>query len=130
VKNKGSGILFVFQDSIFLLQNNKGIWEIPGGKKDAKESFLQAAQRETFEEVGICPKFNLIGKYIYENNKNKFKIFIGTIPAKFPVKISDEHIRGKWFNIKKLPQYLHKKILGAIDLIKNSFSTGDNINAI
>ncbi len=130
MKNKGSGILFFCKNNVFLLQNNKGIWEIPGGKRDRGESFLSTAQRETFEEIGKCPEFKLVGKYIYENGKNKFKIFIGHVDNKFTPKLSDEHMDAQWFNIKKLPQQLHKKILGAIDLLNNNISASDNINAV
>lgn len=130
MKNKGSGILFFCKNNIFLLQNNKKIWEIPGGKKDEGESFLHAAQRETFEEIGKCPEFELFGKYLYENGKNKFKIFIGNVNHKFSFVLSDEHTQGKWFNIKKLPQHIHKKILGAIILLSKKLSTSNNVNAV
>ena len=130
MKNKGSGILFVFKNNILLLKNNKGVWEIPGGKRDAGESFLHTAQRETYEETGHRPIFKLIGKYTYDNGKNKFKIFIGRVEKKFPIKLSTEHAQWKWFNIKKLPQHLHKKILGAIELVIKNLSSSDNINAI
>jgi 8-oxo-dGTP diphosphatase len=130
-KNEGAGIIFIHDDKILLLQNDKGLWEIPGGKKNKGEKFLEAAIRETAEEIGYCPEFKKIGYYIHENNKNKFKIYFGLVDSKFECKISDEHIDWKWANIDKLPQQLlHVKVAGAIKFLNKNKLTFNNIDAV
>ncbi len=129
-KNKGSGILFVCGDKVLLLQNNKGIWEIPGGKKEPDENYLETAKRETWEEIGKCPTFLLIGKYLFLTKKNKFKIYIGLVKNKFTCLLSDEHERFEWFDVNDLPQPLHAKVAGALDMLKKHLSTCDNVDAI
>jgi len=129
-KNEGAGILFICSDDILLLQNDAGIWEIPGGKKNKGEKFLETAIRETVEEIGHCPKLKKIGYYIHETDKNKFKIYFGLVDSKFKCKISDEHIDWKWCPINNLPQPLHAKVTGAIKFLKKNQLTINNIDAI
>ena len=56
MKTYSAGIAIVFKDKLLLAhptgQNNK-MWGIPKGKIEKGESYLQAAIRETEEEVGI-----------------------------------------------------------------------------
>ena len=129
-KNKGAGILFVYENKVLLLQNNKGIWEIPGGKKELCEDYLQTAKRETWEEIGTCPSFLLMGKYIFLNKNNKFKIFIGLVQKKFTCLLSDEHQAFKWCDINNLPQPLHLKVAGVLEMLRKYLSPCDNIDAI
>lgn len=128
-KNKGAGIIFLHNDKVLLLKSSKNIWEIPGGRKESGENFLDAARRETLEEIGSCPSFKLIGKYIYENDKNKYKIYFGVVDKKFKCKISDEHEDWGWFNLKNLPQPLHVKVVGALKMLEN-FLVCNNIDSI
>ncbi|WP_028116193.1 8-oxo-dGTP diphosphatase MutT [Ferrimonas senticii] len=60
-------IAVVFQDNHVLValrhpeQHQGGLWEFPGGKVEANETFAQAAIRELAEEVGvIAPSAELI----------------------------------------------------------------------
>jgi len=129
-KNKGAGILFICDDKVLLMQNKKGLWEIPGGKREKGEKSLDAARRETHEECGICPSFGLIGSYIFENLKNKYKIFFAKVKNKFNCEISDEHSKYGWFNIKKLPQPVHNKVTGALKFLNKNELALDNVNAI
>jgi 8-oxo-dGTP pyrophosphatase MutT (NUDIX family) len=129
-KNKGAGILFVCDNEVLLLQNKKGIWEIPGGKKEKGEKYLDAARRETSEECSMSPAFLMVGNYTFENLKNKYKIYFAKINKKFNCKISNEHSNFKWFDLKKLPQPLHVKVIEALDFLKNNSLALDNINAV
>lgn len=119
-KNVGSGIIFISDRDILLVQNKKGSWEIPGGRRDADEKLLDTARRETMEELGKCPSFKKIGYYVSEKPKYKFKIFFGIVRDKFKCVLSDEHSDYKWYNIKNLPQNLHPKIVGAVKFLKKS----------
>lgn len=78
-------------------KNNRNIWTVPGGEVDykAKEQFLDAAIRETKEEVDIAIdpiKAQLIDvKISYAEGDNPYKkhgifILVATCIALFPVK--------------------------------------------
>lgn len=119
-KNVGAGIIFLVNNEILLLKNHKGIWEIPGGKKEPREKLLNTARRETSEEIGYCPEFKKIGYFVSEKQNHKFKIYFGVVKSKFKCKLSHEHQDCAWFNVKKLPHNLHPKIVGAIEFLKKS----------
>lgn len=119
-KNVGAGIIFLADKNILLLQNHKGIWEIPGGKKEPEEKLLDTARRETAEEIGSCPKFQKIGYFVSEKQNHKFKIYFGIVKTKFKCKLSHEHQDCGWFHIKNLPHKLHPKIVGAIKFLDDS----------
>jgi 8-oxo-dGTP pyrophosphatase MutT (NUDIX family) len=122
VKNKGAGVIFLCNQDVLLLKNPKNVWEIPGGKKDLKEKYALAAKRETKEEIGKWPGGKIVAKFLYEDHKNKFKIYVVFVPEKFLCSLSDEHKSYNWFDIKKLPQNIHKKILGSLDILKNKIN--------
>ena len=41
------------QGQILVLQNHKGYWDIPGGRMDSGETFLETLSRELSEEAGL-----------------------------------------------------------------------------
>lgn len=118
MKNRGAGFLFMHGDKILLLKKTgKNLWDIPGGHKESKESFLDAAKRETIEEIGLLPDFTKLGFFLSESKKYKFKIYFAKVSNLFSCIISQEHESWDWFDINKLPHKLHKKIRGAIEFI-------------
>lgn len=128
-KCKGSGIIFICQNKVLLIQNNRGIWEIPGGRKEFNESYLQAAKRETLEEVGWCPYMDVSGEYTYHGKKTKYKVYYVVLDYAFKCNLSKEHINWKWFSLDKLPVRMNKKIIDALGFLQ-TISSSDNINTI
>ena len=68
---KNSAGLVIIKDKKILLchptnANWNGTYSIPKGNLEANETKLQAAIRETYEEVGIIIPENIIGKQEYE----------------------------------------------------------------
>ena len=121
MKNLGAGFIFIYKERILLLKkSDKDVWDIPGGRKQRKETYLQAATRETIEEIGVIPNFEKVGFYFREDKNNKYKIFYAKVVNPFKCFLSDEHEDYDWFPIKKLPQKLHKKISEAIDYLIES----------
>lgn len=122
IKNQGAGFLFYTSDSVLLLLKAKNLlWEIPGGKKKQNEKHIEAAKRETKEEIGKLPKHTRTGFQLIETDKHEFKIYFGKVLKKFSCKISDEHLKWKWIKIDKLKDYkLHPKVEKAVQFIKNT----------
>jgi len=123
MKKKGAGIIFICGEEILLLQKFKGIWEIPGGRKEKNEKYLNTARRETREECSICPEFKMIGNYIFENLKNKYVIYFAKVEEKFSCNLSNEHVNFKWFNIKNLPKNIHAKITDAVTFLAHNWTS-------
>jgi len=108
---------------LILLRNpNKkfgNIWEFPKGKVKENESFLEALEREVFEEIGF--KFN---------SSEYKKIFVGSIPLSnsytlniytifitedFKIKLSEEHVEYRWVNLDNLNKVnIDKRLLPII----------------
>jgi 8-oxo-dGTP pyrophosphatase MutT (NUDIX family) len=119
MKNKGAGFLFMHGDKVLLLKKrNKNLWDIPGGHKEPKESFIEAAKRESKEEIGKLPKYKKAGYSLSESKKYKFKIYFAEVDKLFSCELSEEHESWGWFNIKNLPHKLHKKIRGAVQFLQ------------
>jgi len=84
-----------------------GLWTFPGGKVNKKESFIEAAQREVFEETGVR-MLNPVFVGSYKSNKNYkndvVKIYSGnsdtTIIKTDPIEIKE----AAWFNRDNIPQ--------------------------
>ena len=129
-KTKGSGIIFICQNRVLLLQSPRGIWEIPGGKKNFTESYVQAAKRETLEEIGWCPCIDIAGEYTCEGKKTKYKVFYVFLDKAFTCNLSREHIHWNWFSLDRLSNNINKKIADALDFLKKSALASDNIDTV
>jgi 8-oxo-dGTP pyrophosphatase MutT (NUDIX family) len=107
--NWGAGIIYTDGKKILLLKKKDNTWYIPGGHGEKNESPEEAAKRESIEEVGsyFGGKF---GFYDDRNKKFRFYTFLHQIKSPFDVKISDEHIDYKWFDLEDVAnQKLHPK---------------------
>lgn len=97
---------------ILMLKDNKGIWELPGGRIDNNDAKEETLKRELKEELDIN---NVeIGPKIYnftfevDCNDSKYQIFVIVCLCKInpsDLKISQEHTEMKWINIKKINDY-------------------------
>ncbi|MCK5476040.1 MAG: NUDIX hydrolase [Candidatus Pacebacteria bacterium] len=111
----GSLVLVNDENEILLVKerNNYDVWTVPGGEVDydKKEQFIDAAIRETEEEVGISVEKNnaelLDSRISYAEGDNPYKenkIFIPVVTyiAKFPneqkieLKRSEDEIERKY----------------------------------
>ena len=129
-----SGILFVYKGKVLLCsaaKDPKG-WSIPKGRVDPGESVLDAAIRETKEEVGIkvSPK-NLTygGSFEYISSGDEFKefhYFICKVKKLKNIGLKDEYIKklrskeitaARFFSMENAVQIIKRRQLRIINKI-------------
>jgi len=96
-------------DKILLLRRSEnetsqhGLWELPGGKLEKKQTAKEAALAETKEEAGIEPLIiRTLKPHIDDSMEKIYHGFISRIMAKsIDVKLSDEHDKYSWMTIEE-----------------------------
>lgn len=78
----------------------KGLWSLPGGKKDKGESLQETAIRETCEETGI--KITAHRRY-HKNERHGFEIWRGKPIGGRLQPQKEECLDAKWFQKDMLP---------------------------
>lgn len=115
-KNKiGAGICFTDGESILLIKRSgvgsfAGNWEIPGGSKKEDESDLDAAKRETQEEIGSVPGESFATLHTSDGPYH-FAVFFYKVEQPFKAKLSDEHTDWEWVAFRNVDsKKLHPKV--------------------
>jgi len=100
----GAGIVFVTPDKkILLLKKENGKWTFPGGHREPGEEPLQTAQRECFEELGMNPDGEIVGKLkITKDEVQKPVYSFFKIVEEFIPTLSWEHKDYDWVDYKKV----------------------------
>ena len=83
-------------DAWVLVRNDRGEWELPGGRIDPGDESLQAVvRRECLEELGVDVQVgSLIDSYLFEviaGRRVVIVCFEATAPADATFVVSDEH---------------------------------------
>ncbi|MEY3183000.1 MAG: ADP-ribose pyrophosphatase MutT [Pseudomonadota bacterium] len=93
--------------------HGEGMWSIPGGHIEFRESCENCAIREVFEETGVTierPYFVGISEHYFEKeNKHYISIFMkATLPENALILNCEPHKNEEWcwFDIKDLPKPL------------------------
>lgn len=103
--NAGSGILFTTGEKILLLKRSPyvlepGTWGIPGGaipeKGGRPMDALQSAKKETQEELGRVPSFQVVDKYVFRSGAFKFTTFIARVNQEFKPRLNWENDKAEW----------------------------------
>ena len=119
-----SGILFVTPDkrALFLKRSESGdysgFYDLPGGKREANETSVQAAIRECSEEIGFYPSGELLelSRRISTSEGNgdrpslivDYTTYIQEVDDEFvPPRLDEEHTGFKWAPLEMPPEPLH-----------------------
>ncbi|CAN5547018.1 MAG: NUDIX domain-containing protein [Rubrobacteraceae bacterium] len=85
---------------VVLLKNERGEWELPGGRLEPGEELRECAEREIYEELNLRVKAGpLLDAYVYEVAEGRLVLIVvyGCFAGSFDgMKHSDEH-RGVGF---------------------------------
>ncbi|MDO8341300.1 MAG: NUDIX domain-containing protein [Candidatus Woesebacteria bacterium] len=123
------GVLIFNSDNKILLGERfsnfgKGMNALPGGKVEKNETFVKSAERELFEETGLCDSVISFGKYIsiaYENIFGLDGLTVGILARteSEPKEIVGEEIGNwKWYDIENLPENIFPPSKRIIDNYK------------
>ena len=104
------GVLLVDNDKAVLAMNDRGEWELPGGRIEVGEDPETCVQREFEEELGVKVfAEELIDSYLFEVIPGKH-VFIVTYGCKlqgpFEPRLSHEHVELRTFAVDSLPTRL------------------------
>lgn len=116
-KISAAGVLFVTSDgeALFLKRGGSGVgghvgeWDLPGGGLDEGEEPVDAARRETLEEIGHLPHWDLAPLTRKTSEEGVDYLTFGQrVERKFIPKLNrNEHTDYQWAALDNPPQPLH-----------------------
>lgn len=129
VQHKGSAVMMAVDDQQrillvrqFRLPAQQYLWELPAGRLDEGETFLEAAKRELIEETGCRAKhweelatFYASPGFLAE----KMTIYLATdLTAGDSTPMEDERIETRWFTATEVEDWIDSgKIIDAKTMI-------------
>jgi 8-oxo-dGTP pyrophosphatase MutT (NUDIX family) len=108
---------------VLLLLNERGEWDLPGGRPDPGEDHRAALVREVREETGLAVEVGaLVDEHLFEVLPQRFVRIVAyacTLQADSAVALSHEHHEASWIELSTLGErvagrLLPKGYLGAI----------------
>jgi 8-oxo-dGTP pyrophosphatase MutT (NUDIX family) len=118
---------------VLLLSNERGEWDLPGGRPESDEDHRTALKREVREETGLCVQ---VGEALEEQLFEVLPaIFVRILPftcrlaARGKVELSLEHLEVRWLPVdqladaidgRRLPDCYRAAIRQAIDQPRSS----------
>ena len=90
---------------VVLLRNERGEWELPGGRVEAGESLVEALVREVDEELGCVVTVDPVplDEYVFEPIPGRTVHIVtfgcGDLPTDQPIRVSHEHVDVGTFTV-------------------------------
>ncbi|WP_300785022.1 NUDIX domain-containing protein [Enhydrobacter sp.] len=110
------GILF-HQHRVLLLLNDRGEWELPGGRAEPGEDHRAALGREVREETGLDVEVGaLVGRHRFEVLPRRFVQIVAyacTLAGASAVMLSCEHVEMCWVPLAELGETIAGRRLPA-----------------
>ena len=116
------GVL-IHDGHMLLLLNERGEWDLPGGRPDEGEEHRAALKREVREEAGLDVEVGVaLEGHLFEVLPGRFvhiEVFACALAGSSDVKLSHEHLETRWVPLAELGETiagrpLPKGYLGAI----------------
>lgn len=116
---------------IFLLRRPDGVWDLPGGGREASDaSPEETANREFYEETGVREKIMdmAVSNYIGEIIHQRYHTFVYFLPRQSDVRNItadtitrmdlEEHDDLNWAKLTKLPKNVHPGVKEIVKRIR------------
>ena len=89
---------------LMLKRRDYPLWDLPGGRLENAESFIECAKREAYEETGYnISIIHKVGTYNRSKHADIQHVYFGKIINGNPLYSTEETKDLKWFDINKLP---------------------------
>jgi len=96
---------------VLLLLNERGEWDLPGGRPDPDEDHRAALKREVMEEAGLTVEVGAaLSDYLFEVLPGRFvRIvpFVCRLMDGSNVVLSHEHLETRWLPLAELGERIH-----------------------
>ena len=121
------GVL-IDQDRVLLLLNERGEWDLPGGRPDPGEDHRAALKREVQEEAGLTVEVGeALGDYLFEVLPGRFvriQPFVCRLTGGGDVVLSHEHLETRWLPIGELGESIagHRLPVGYLEAVSQAMS--------
>ena len=100
-----------------------GVWDLPGGRLDAKEDVKEGIKREVKEEIQVeLNSFKPLDVYSNYSGDDDFYFILYVsddflyINTQEGIKLSSEHTEYKWCTVEQIS---HMNIKGSVDKVKS-----------
>jgi 8-oxo-dGTP pyrophosphatase MutT (NUDIX family) len=110
------GVL-IHDDRVLLLLNERGEWDLPGGRPDAGEDHRAALKREVREETGLAVEVGAaLDEHLFEvlpGRCVRILAFACELEGTSEVTISHEHLLMRWLPLTELGEVIAGRKLPA-----------------
>ena len=114
VPTSAKGVL-IHDGRVLLLLNERGEWDLPGGRPDPGEDFPAALKREVREETGLDVEVGAaLDEHLFEVLPGRFvRIlpFVCQLSSGGDVILSHEHLQTRWVPFTELGETIAGRIL-------------------
>ena len=119
------GVL-IHDGCVLLLLNERGEWDLPGGRPDPGEDHCAALTREVHEETGLAVEVGgLLDEHLFEVLPQRFvriTTYGCTLVGVADITLSDEHLRTYWAPVTELGEVIagHRLPSGYLNAIRSA----------
>jgi 8-oxo-dGTP diphosphatase len=101
------GLFFNKENKLMMIQEENGLWELPGGRMQKGENFIECLERECLEETGLnCQVLEELPFIVYpavdREGRGRIMVFFKVSFVDLNFKPSDECVAIKFFDLNKI----------------------------